>query len=265
MISGYLNRGSAWLLEKLGNVVRDWLISIRGHTVPLYHEYVEGMFSDYTERRQRWRNENKSEFEILFLSIPWGVSILLGICRLNVDRLRRGISLLIFATEQILALTHSLTPLSIYGQFIKRLLGWLHRLTGNVGIQTEKIELRLSPTAQVTAWSAGAEMVLGFSCDEVIGQEATDSFIPEVESGGRSLTTLIKAICTSPEQHSLNINENQHRNGARYWVLWVNVPVYCSTKELVEVICVGVKIEDSNLMKHLVNGWRCWQRLFTIQ
>jgi hypothetical protein len=266
LMPGLLNCVSAWFLNEFGSFVKRWLVSVREHAVPLYHEYVEGMISDYIDERRKWRSKGRSELQILLLSIPWGISILLGICRLKVCRFRRGISLLAYGAEQFFSLSHSLTPLSLHGQMMKYLLGWLHRMTGSVGVQANKIEVRLSSaTAQVTAWSQGAEAVLGFSADEVLHQPATASFVPETESSGRSLVALLQSVCTVPESHSLNINENRDCNGDRYWILWVNVPIYSATKELIEVSCVGIKIEDPTLMKLLVQAWKVWHKLFIDQ
>lgn len=264
LMHSLLDQISAWCLRKFGSFVKAWLLSVQDHTVPLYHDYVEGMISDYIDQRQKWQDQSRSELQILLQSIPWGISILLGICRLNVCRWRRGISLLAYGVEQFLSLSHSLAPLPLYGRLMKYLLGWLHRITGNVGIHTNKIEVRLSSsTAEVTAWSYGAEMVLGFTAEDVLYQPATTSFVPETESSGRSLVTLLQSVCTVPESHSLNINENRDCNGDRYWILWVNVPIYSATQELTEVSCLGIKIEDPTLMQLLVQGWKVWRKLLT--
>jgi hypothetical protein len=250
-------RASDWMFKKLESRAESWLSSVRDIASPLYHEYVEGMLADYWQIRRKWRDEKKySEFRIILYSIAWGGQILWAVCRLNVHRVRRGLSYLFFAAEQYLALTHTSAPLSFRQSLTRRVFAWLHQLTGSVGMQTHMIEVMLSPTAQIVGWSEEATLVFGYQVDEVLGEVATDCFIPEIETSGRSLIDLIRNICLRPDQYSLNLNENQNQEGGRYWLLWANVPVHNQAGELVEIRCRGIKVEDPRFIQRLLLRWQ---------
>ncbi|MBI4779713.1 MAG: PAS domain-containing protein [Oscillatoriophycideae cyanobacterium NC_groundwater_1537_Pr4_S-0.65um_50_18] len=257
-----LDYPSAWLLKSLENIVKRWLHSVRDTASPLYHDYIEGMLSDYAEVRKKWRDEKKyGDLRVAWHSLSWGGQIFWGVFRLNIHRIRRGLSLLFFAVEQHFVLTQASATLSLKGLIIKEVFSWLHQVTGSVGIQVDTIEVMLSPTAQIIGWSDGAASVFGFHADDVMGKVATDCFIPEVETSGRSLTDLIRNICSCPHLYSLNINENQNQEGIRYWLLWANVPVFDKAGELIEIRCRGIKVEDPLFMQSLLLRWQDWKML----
>jgi hypothetical protein len=249
----FLNSTAAWFLEWLSQFIEKWLESVREHSSPLYHDYIEGMLSEYAEVRETLRcNKNYSEIRIILVSIPWGIDIVWGICRLTLSRYRRALSLCFYGTEQVLSLMHSLKPLPKNTLRLREFFSLLHWLTGNVGTQLDKIELKLSPTAQVTAWGENAEATFGFTEDDILGKEAVGTFIPGIETGGRTLTELIREICSTPEAYTFNVNENQSFDGSRCWTFWLNVPTHSETGELIEVSCVGVRTEDPKLLQLLI-------------
>jgi hypothetical protein len=168
--------------------------------------------------------------------------------------------LFFFASEQHLTLMHSLKPLPWKGLIFKNLLMWLHQLTRGSGVYSAPIEVVLSPTAQIIGWSEEATLAFGFCQDDVLGKLATDCFIPVVETSGRELTDLIHNICLFPREYGLNLNENQHQEGSRYWVLWVNVPIHNQAGEIVKIWCRGTKIEDPIFMRPLITYWLFFQR-----
>lgn len=259
-LSQRVNLSAAEILDELGEFAKDWLNSVNRRSSPLYHEYIEGMLADYTEVCEVWRGQGYSAAKILFYSLPKWWDITLGIFHLTAARLMRGISLFFYGTEQILVLDDTADSTILNWPLnLRPLLGLLHRVTGDVAKKSDKVTIKLNPSAQIIAWEEDAESLFGFTADQMLGQSALNTFVPAVETGGRILADLIQGICSSPQNYTLNVNENQDCDGNRIWIFWVNVPCYDDAKHLIEVSCVGVRIEDPEIMHILIKFGKWWK------
>ncbi|NJL20430.1 MAG: PAS domain S-box protein, partial [Leptolyngbyaceae cyanobacterium SM1_3_5] len=83
------------------------------------------------------------------------------------------------------------------------------------------------------------EQFLGFQAGELIGQNITETIVPQIETSGRNLHQLIAQIYQHPEQHLLSENENVCKNGDRIWISWSNKPIFDCDGNLVEILSVG--------------------------
>lgn len=259
----WLEFRSVWLLEKLSLWSRRWQEANREHSTPLYHDYIEGMFAHYTDQRLVWLEQGYSQKTILIKSLPLFVEIVMGIGHLTFQRFNRGISLLIYALDELMSLSNTTDELASRSSrpVLRFLLRFLHRATGNAGNYVEKISLTLSPEARITSWNSSAQAVFGFTENEAFGSEAVGTFVPPVETGGRTLSEHLLEVCTSPEDFGLNINENQDSRKQRFWMFWVNAPIKSLTGELLGVRCIGMRIQDDELMRILVKAWKGLRKL----
>ncbi|MCB2185632.1 MAG: PAS domain S-box protein [Deltaproteobacteria bacterium] len=82
----------------------------------------------------------------------------------------------------------------------------------------------------------------GYRPEEIVGRPLLGSLIPEVDSWGRNLNPMVRALVAEPHRFPINENENQRANGERVWVSWRNHPVLNAAGQLQEVISVGVDI-----------------------
>ncbi len=81
-----------------------------------------------------------------------------------------------------------------------------------------------------------------FKEEEIIGRPLTDSIIPAFESTGRNLKKLVDMINYDPDRYSVNINENQLKNGERVWIEWHNKATYDKNNNRTGHIAIGIDI-----------------------
>jgi len=70
--------------------------------------------------------------------------------------------------------------------------------------------------------------------DTVVG-----TIIPEQESTGRDLATMVDALLANPDRFHFNAHENMRKNGERVWMEWTNLVIYDTDGHLMEFLSVG--------------------------
>ena len=80
---------------------------------------------------------------------------------------------------------------------------------------------------------------LGFTAEELIGRNITETIVPQTETSGRDLQLLMMDVCQHPDQYLLNENENICKNGDRVWISWANKPIFDRYGNLIEILSVG--------------------------
>jgi PAS domain S-box-containing protein len=98
--------------------------------------------------------------------------------------------------------------------------------------------VRWKPYGEITFFNRFAEEFFGYSADEVVGKSVT-ILLPEKESSGRSLTSLIDDVMSHPDRYESHVNENVRKNGDRVWMVWTNKPIFDDKGRLVEILAVG--------------------------
>ena len=91
----------------------------------------------------------------------------------------------------------------------------------------------------------------GFTEEEVIGKSVIGTILPESDSAGKDLTTLIEDLFREPDHYITNVNENISKNGTRYWISWTNKPILDNDGNIVEILCVGndiTKLKQAELL-----------------
>lgn len=84
----------------------------------------------------------------------------------------------------------------------------------------------------------------GYSREELLGRSILDTIVPVQESEGRDLVALMGELSQHPENHVINENENQRKNGERVWISWRNRPIHDERGELVGILSVGQEITE---------------------
>ncbi|MDD4889165.1 MAG: PAS domain S-box protein, partial [Phycisphaerae bacterium] len=84
-----------------------------------------------------------------------------------------------------------------------------------------------------------AQKFFGYRQEEILGRNVVGTIVPEVESSGRDLKSLIARITDRPGDYHINANENMTRDGRRVWVAWTNREIYDGRGELVGVLSIG--------------------------
>lgn len=261
-----LDRVAAWLISYLETLAKHWLTSVPDRASPLYYEYIEGMLAEYAEKRRDMRSNGCSDIKILAWCVPSGIDAAFGIFQLTSNRYLRTVRLFLYGVKQVLALNSYICVLPGFASFnLRGVLWFLRFITGKID-NSAQVVLKLNPTGEILVWGNDAEAMFCYTKNEILGKAAIGTFIPEVETGGRTLTEVMGNVCTSPEYYSLNVNENQDSEGNRFWMFWVNLPTYVldpgELADLTEISCVGFKIDDPHMMKQLVDFWKHWVKPF---
>lgn len=106
------------------------------------------------------------------------------------------------------------------------------------------IILQIDTNGNIIFFNEYAQKFFGYTRDEVVGKNVVGTIVPKVESSGRDLTNLIKAIRQNPGQHVMNENENIRKDGSRVWVLWTNSVLLDESSHVTEILCIGSDITD---------------------
>jgi len=112
--------------------------------------------------------------------------------------------------------------------------------------------LRWTKTGSITFINKYAQSFFGYSEEEIIGKNITGTIVPEIESTGRSISSLVNNIFAKPEAYELSENENIKKNGSRVWVSWTNRPITNEQGEVVEILSVGNDITGRKLAEDLL-------------
>jgi PAS domain S-box-containing protein len=84
----------------------------------------------------------------------------------------------------------------------------------------------------------------GYSESEIRGRHVIGTIVPETESSGRDLNTLMDEICANPSAFEQNVNENMRRNGEHVWIAWTNKVHLNSQGQVTEILSIGLDITD---------------------
>lgn len=79
---------------------------------------------------------------------------------------------------------------------------------------------------------------LGYEPHELVGRHVA-ILVPEVESTGRNLSSLVQDILDRPEQHVCSPNENVRKDGTRVWIAWTNKAITDNDASVREILAVG--------------------------
>jgi len=119
------------------------------------------------------------------------------------------------------------------------------------------IILRWTKGGKISFINQYAQRFFGFSEAEIIGKNIIGTIVPEKESSGRDISTLVNDIFTNPEIYALNENENITKKGEKKWISWSNRLITNDNNEVIEILSVGNDITDrkksENLLKHTLN------------
>lgn len=101
------------------------------------------------------------------------------------------------------------------------------------------IILRRDTEGNITFFNEFAQHFFGYTEDEILGKNVVGTIVPEIDSAGRDLASMIRDIGLHPERYATNENENTRRNGEPVWILWTNKAIRDKDGKIVEILCVG--------------------------
>jgi len=84
----------------------------------------------------------------------------------------------------------------------------------------------------------------GYTENEILGQNAIGTIIPEMDSSGQSLATIYQDIISNPQQYSVHENENIRKDGERVWIAWSNRVIYDGEGSPSGILGIGTDVTD---------------------
>ena len=125
-----------------------------------------------------------------------------------------------------------------------------HRLTESEQKYRELVELansiilRWDAQGHITFLNEYGQKFFGYTQEEIIGRHVIDTLVPDTDSEGHDLKSLMQQICADPKTFEHNINENVRRNGERVWVAWTNKFVSDADGNILEILSIGSDITE---------------------
>ncbi len=110
--------------------------------------------------------------------------------------------------------------------------------------KARSIILRINRKGEITFFNEYAERFFGYSQQEIVGKNVVGTIVPEWESGGRNLSSLLQNMIERPERYAYVENENICRSGQHVWISWANAFVRESYDETAEILCIGNDITE---------------------
>jgi PAS domain S-box-containing protein len=101
------------------------------------------------------------------------------------------------------------------------------------------IILRWTRDGRIAYLNEFGQRFFGYTAAEIVGRHVIGTIVPETESGGRNLPSLMDQVCANPAAFEQSVNENVRRNGERVWIAWTNRVVLDQQGQVAEILSIG--------------------------
>ena len=108
--------------------------------------------------------------------------------------------------------------------------------------------IRWKSDGTIVFFNEFAQAFFGYRPEEIIGQPV-GILVPQTDSTGGDLSTLVQSIVDHPEQFVNVVNENICSDGRRVWMAWTNKPIYDEHGRAAEILAVGLDITERKRME----------------
>lgn len=111
------------------------------------------------------------------------------------------------------------------------------------------IILRWTRDGRILFLNEFGQRFFGYTEAEICGRHVIGTLVPETESGGRDLPSLMDELCANPAAFEQNVNENMRRNGERVWIAWTNKIMLDPQGQVAGILSIGVDITARKRME----------------
>ena len=101
------------------------------------------------------------------------------------------------------------------------------------------IILRMDPKGRILFLNKLGLKFFAYSENEILGKSVLGTIVPERDSDGHDLKSMIQDIERHPDLYVNNENENMRSSGERVWIAWTNKAVLNDNGQLLEILCIG--------------------------
>jgi PAS domain S-box-containing protein len=211
--------------EELLNAIDAHLINLKKDTQSIYYQSLK-----------RWISE-----EVRFKLPAW----------VEVVGLIAGVVLLMSLLGSVV-LKHQVNVRTRELHKINRVLRTSERKYRELVMLANSIILRWSQDGRINFLNEFGRRFFGYTEKEILGRNVLGTIVPEDESTGRNLRSLMEEILSDPQKFERNINENMRRNGERVWIDWTNKVVLDEQGQIKEILSIGSDITDRKLAEEQI-------------
>ncbi len=118
------------------------------------------------------------------------------------------------------------------------------------------IILRWTRDGRIAFLNEYGQRFFGYTGEEIVGRHVLGTIVPDTESTGRDLRSLIDEICADPNRFERSSNENTRRNGERVWIDWTNKVVLDERGEIREILSIGSDVTERKRAEEELERYR---------
>jgi PAS domain S-box-containing protein len=111
-------------------------------------------------------------------------------------------------------------------------------LVENANCSITKLDL----DGTITFVNEFAQKFFDFTEAEILGRHIVGTIVPETDSAGQDLRTLIEGVVHNPDLYARYENENVRKNGDPVWVMWANRALFDEEGKVCGVLGIGTDI-----------------------
>lgn len=106
------------------------------------------------------------------------------------------------------------------------------------------IILRRNTKGEITFFNEFAQKFFGYAENEIIGKNVLGTILPDTESAKNDFEILVKTLQKDPDRQIVSEDKNILRSGESVWVAWTYKPIFDSSGQLTEILCIGNDITE---------------------
>jgi PAS domain S-box-containing protein len=92
------------------------------------------------------------------------------------------------------------------------------------------------------------ERFFGYRQTDILGESVIGTIVPKSNSAGQDLDAMIKKIIASPDEYTVNENENMRSDGTRINVLWTNKAIIGFDGSVQEILSIGNQVDKKSTL-----------------
>lgn len=106
------------------------------------------------------------------------------------------------------------------------------------------IILRINNQGVITFFNEFAQQFFGYHSQEILGRNLVGTIVPEMDTAGRDLAAMLRALCQDPDRFAASEHETCRHDGERVWVAWANKALRDPNGHLTEILCIGSDVTE---------------------
>ncbi|MHC4455621.1 MAG: PAS domain-containing sensor histidine kinase [Planctomycetota bacterium] len=164
--------------------------------------------------------------------------------RLKDGNLKTGLmsaaTIMLDGEPHILSITRDISELKKAEELLRKSETKYRELVQNAN----SIIMRFDTQGRITFFNEYAQSFFCHTENEILDQNLIGTIVPETDSSGCDLVTMIGDIMQHPGRYTKHENENIKRNGERVWVAWNNKAIFGQDGSISEILSIGMDITD---------------------